>query len=81
MHVRVFPCTPAAAAPIESMIILSMGAAAAGVKGNTLTCIRIKDQGPYILASYIQTSGSRIKDQRYMHHAYMYQGSGSGPDG
>ena len=29
MHVRVFPCTPAAAAPIESMIILSIGAAAA----------------------------------------------------
>ena len=29
MHVRVFPRTPAAAAPIESMIILSIGAAAA----------------------------------------------------
>ena len=29
MHVRVLPCTRAAAAPIESMIILSIGAAAA----------------------------------------------------
>ena len=31
MHVEALPCTPAAAAPIESMIILSLGAAAAGI--------------------------------------------------
>ena len=33
MHVRVLPCTPSAAAPIESMIILSIGAAAAAAGG------------------------------------------------
>ena len=44
------------------------------------TCIRVKDLGTLINASYIHISGQRIMyhtEQEYMHHTYIHQGQGS----
>ena len=40
------------------------------------TCIRVKDRGSQICASYTHASESRIKDHRYVHHTHMHQSQG-----